>query len=464
MYSNNLLQTDDENQFNNEPPLLTFAGYSRQETEKKILEKFDSLNDHQIFNNVFSEYNFSEEEVLTLNLWKEIIFFIYTNICSTFVMKFKDLKKYTTINDRTPLGLNNIMQELISQQIYISLDQIKEDEFYKNNFPELLKDKNSSNGIFSFLNKATFCLCNSKDEDNKNKDEIKKLYNSENEKRKILDENIILINYKLFNDNCKKILIIIKDYSSKIAKSEIFEYNNFIEYMEKISHPNPFASVNSLSNEIENYQLEYGDLFINECLLFLNKKKEINIFPIEVPNLLPKKEYIKLIKKENNNVDFDITEKDNEIAKMNYYNEVLQNNLKNFNAQNDNLCNDIKLNIYSKKIEKAKEILRKRKLLLKNIRSISYIQNKFQTKMNSLINAKNGEKELKKAIEDCKHFQNKKEKDLKEYISNLNNGIFDKNKENLYRIGMKENEMNYNNNQEIEQKFVELENLINQEN
>ena len=148
---------------------------------------------------------------------------------------------------------------------------------------------------------------------------------------------------------------------------------------------------------------------------------------------------------------------------MNYYNEVLQNNLKNFNAQNDNLCNDIKLNIYSRKIEKAKEILRKRKILLKNIRSISYIQNKFQTKMNSLINAKNDEKELKKAIEDCKHFQNKKEKDLKEYISNLNNGIFDKNKENLYRIGMKENEMNYNNNQEIEQKFVELENLINQE-
>ena len=49
--------------------------------------------------------------------------------------------------------------------------------------------------MFSFLNKAVFCLCDSKNEDNKDKDELKKLNNSEIEKRKILDENIILINY-----------------------------------------------------------------------------------------------------------------------------------------------------------------------------------------------------------------------------------------------------------------------------
>ena len=464
MYSNDPLHTDEGNQLNDELPLLTFASYSRDETEKKILEKFDCLNDHQIFNNLFNKYNFSEEEDLTLSLWKEIIFFIYNDICSTFVMKFKDLKKYTTLKSRVPLGLNNIMQELISRQIYITLDQIKTEEFYKNNFPELFKDKNSSNGIFSVFSKVNFCLCETKNEDNKDKDELVKLNNPEEEKQKILDENLILINYKLFNDNCKKIMLVINDFSSKLIQSSIFGYNDFLEYMEKISHPNPFASVNSLLNEIENYKLEYGDLFINECLLFLKNKKEINIFEIEIPNLLAKKKYIKLTKKENNKSDFNITEKDYEVAKMLYYNEVMEYNLKYFNLQNDNLCNEAKLNIYSQKIETAKEILRKRKKLLKNILKISYTQKKFQDKMDLLINAKNDEKELKKNLEDCKHYQNKKEKELAEYINNMNNAKFDKIKENQNKMGMKENEINYNNNQEIEQKFIELENKINQEN
>ena len=70
-----------------------------------------------------------------------------------------DLNKYTVIKNRTPLGLNNIIQQLRIELKYVTEEDLKDNNFYEMIFPDLYPKQtgyvsNIIGGIKSFWNFA----------------------------------------------------------------------------------------------------------------------------------------------------------------------------------------------------------------------------------------------------------------------------------------------------------------------
>jgi hypothetical protein len=320
---------------------LDDIGITREVVEKKILSKFPYLNDKKQLQIFFSSYDFRQDEENMIKVWDEILKYLFLGIFSTFGMKISEIKAYTIIGNHIPTGLMNIIQELRIRQKLITDFDITNQEFYKKNFPELYSDNDSSGqGWGSYLFSGVKKLVNfggdklgcreTKEEAEEIKLERRKDI-SEEDKNKVLPDFTIIFNYELLRNNSNQLLAFLSDVLQE-NDNDIISKNDFIKEVN-------LASSNENGGFYKGIDLHFGTIYIDYCIIYLNKIKKIALFTIEENNR--KIEFIKLMINKS-----DVPkEKDKVIAKLLLKCDILQIKIKEQEKKIESCLNNAKMYI-----------------------------------------------------------------------------------------------------------------------
>ena len=272
--------------------------YSEKEIEEKILHRFYFLKEEENFNKFFdNNYNFEEKNDIMVEIWEKIIKYLLEDILECFAIKFSDLIKYTKINNKSPICLNNILQKLRMHKLYLTREDLYSYNFYYYNYPDLYQGYLSSfyNYATSFIKLKEFC----REEENIKKSIDKEKYPvrqdlSEEEKFKKIPENSIIFNYEIFETHCNALLIVLKEILQDIDK-KVIKKDDFIK---KIKDEYTDNNNNSFQT---NLKLRYGTQYIDETLYYLEKIKKIIKFEIKWDK--NNFEFIKIAKDKNDKVE-----------------------------------------------------------------------------------------------------------------------------------------------------------------
>lgn len=253
------------------------------EVEEKLLHQFYFLKEEQNTIKIFGEYNFDESEEIILEIWQKIIKYLLEDILCRMEISITDLKRYTKIKNKEPLGLKNILIRLRYNKKYITLNDLNNEKFYEMNFPDLYpKEQSQSSSLFSFLPFANWCRGEETNQ-NKNKNDNNKIEGEENSCRKDISEkeeipeNSILYNYDIFIDYCEAILMILNEILDN-KKQKIIEKTEFKDILSK-----DYIDKNNPKNG--NFKLRYGDKNIDIAFHYLEKTKKIRFFDVKKNNL-----------------------------------------------------------------------------------------------------------------------------------------------------------------------------------
>ena len=121
-----------------------------EEVQSKILERFEFLKQEGGLRQIYSSYDFRFEENAMKDVWGKILDFLLTDVFNTYGITMSDLKKYTLLKNKIPVGLNNIIQEFRIEQKYIT------DEDLKNNMVEMINNPNEYILVYYVLNNYLF--------------------------------------------------------------------------------------------------------------------------------------------------------------------------------------------------------------------------------------------------------------------------------------------------------------------
>jgi hypothetical protein len=267
--------------------------------EERLLNNFLFLKDENDFNKFYSEFNIDDEEKIIINMWEEIINYIYEEIFHCMSLSISDLKKSTKIKDKYPSDFNKIIQYLIYNKKYIKNADLKQENFYSYNFPNLYYKKGIFSGLLNFI--PNFINCK-QENDNESEFEEETLIRNDLSKNYIfqkIPENIEIINYKIFKNHCNAILIILNDVLNEEGKEIISrdEFTNIIR--EKYMNEN---------QDEGKFKLVYGLQFEEEVFYYLKMTKQIIIFMVNG------NDYFIFIRPTKNKDD-SVTEEDIKIAK-----------------------------------------------------------------------------------------------------------------------------------------------------
>ena len=253
------------------------------EVEEKLLHQFYFLKEEQNSIKIFGEYNFDESEEIILEIWQKIIKYLLEDILCCMEISITDLKRYTKIKNKEPLGLKNILIRLRYNKKYITLNDLNNEKFYEMNFPDLYpKEQSQSSSLFSFLSLSNWCRGEETNQ-NKNKNDNNKIGGEENSCRKDISEkeeipeNSILFNYDIFIDYCEAILTILNEILEN-KKQKIIKKTEFKDILSK-----DYIDKNNPKNG--NFKLRYGDKNIDIAFHYLEKTKKIRFFDVKKNNL-----------------------------------------------------------------------------------------------------------------------------------------------------------------------------------
>ena len=261
---------------------------SKENVEKKLLQKFEYLKDPKSLHNLYLSYDYNEKDENMVKIWEEILKYLFQGIFSTFGMKMSEIKSYTIINNKIPVGLNNIIQELRIRQKLITDFDISNQTYYNRYYPELYPE-NSSQGWGSYIfsgvkNLVNFGAVKIGCSEEKNEDEIIRRDDiTEEEKYQNFQENTIIFNYEMLKRNCSDLL----SFLSEILQETD---NEIISKKEFIKEVNNASSNGGMNNGVN---LPFGSIYIENCLTYLQKMKKIAIFTIDHNS--SKVEFIKLL-------------------------------------------------------------------------------------------------------------------------------------------------------------------------
>ena len=261
---------------------------SKENVEKKLLQKFEYLKDPKSLHNLYLSYDYNEKDENMVKIWEEILNYLFLGIFSTFGMKMSEIKSYTIINNKIPVGLNNIIQELRIRQKLITDFDISNQTYYNRYYPELYPE-NSSQGWGSYIfsgvkNLVNFGAVKIGCSEEKNEDEIIRRDDiTEEEKYQNFSENTIIFNYEMLKRNCSDLL----SFLSEILQETD---NEIISKKEFIKEVNNASSNGDMNNGVN---LPFGSIYIENCLTYLQKMKKIAIFTIDHNS--SKVEFIKLL-------------------------------------------------------------------------------------------------------------------------------------------------------------------------
>lgn len=279
-----------------------------EDIQKNLLHKFCFLNEENKFTNFYEENadegsDYYKEKI---EIWDKIIYYLLTEIFHRFAFKIPDIISYLKIHDKEPICFSNILRNLRIHQIYITGEDLNNDNYYKMNFPDLYPEKPSFlNNLFSIFpkNENNYLGCcrekEKKDKIDISDDSIRKDL-TEKDKSKNIPETSIIFNYEIFKTHCNKLLMVIKDIlhenDNKVIKKEDLIENINSNYTEN----------NNDEFQGFNFKLHYGTQYINYAFHYLEKIKKIKKF--EICTI----EFIKILE----NIDDSIKPEDEEEAKL----------------------------------------------------------------------------------------------------------------------------------------------------
>ena len=327
--------------------------FKTEDIEKKILTKFSNLQQEKALHQLFWSYDFREEEKNMVDSWEKIIDFLLSDVFNCCAITMSDLKKYTTIKNKTPIGLNNIIQQLRIELKYVTEDDLKNDNFYEMIFPELYPKQtgyvsNIIGGIKSFLN-FTGGKIGCKDENDNGQQEMALRTDiSDEDKYKIIPENSIIFNFYKFKIYCSQVLEVLKDILKEKDEEEVIPKYDFL----KIINEKYLEIPNKISERIT---LPYGVKYIDYALYYLMKSKKIMLFEIESNN--KNIECIKLLK----NKDDTVTDKDTAVAKILTHIELLEKRCDEINKKINQIMANAKSQLKNGNKQGAKMLLVKKK-------------------------------------------------------------------------------------------------------
>ena len=278
---------------------------SVKNVQNNLLKHFIFLKDENKRIKFYNEFKINDENKTIIDMWENIINYLYEEIFHCMSLSISDLKKAVTINNKIPEDFNKIINYLIYNKKYITIEDIKDENFYVQNFPYLYPKKGYFSSIVTyFLPNSNYCKSGNGNDNNQIEEEetltrndLSKDYSSQD-----FPENSILFNYKIFKNHCNAILITLKDILNEEGE-EIIMKSTFIEIVSK-----KYLLTNSDNG---NFKLFYGIQNIDEALFYLYKTKQIIIFKIpEDKNL----EFFKVVE---NKIDKE-TEDDVKLAKKLY--------------------------------------------------------------------------------------------------------------------------------------------------
>ena len=278
---------------------------SVKNVKKNLLKHFIFLKDENKRIKFYNEFKINDENKTIIDMWENIINYLYEEIFHCMSLTISDLKKAVTINNKVPEDFNKIINYLIYNKKYITIEDIKDENFYVQNFPYLYPKKGYFSSIFNyFLPNSNYCKSGNGNDNNQIEEEETLTRNdlSKNYSSQDFPENSILFNYKIFKNHCNAILITLKDILNEEGE-EIIMKSTFIEIVSK-----KYLLTNSDNG---NFKLFYGIQNIDEALFYLYKTKQIIIFKIpEDKNL----EFFKVVE---NKIDKE-TEDDVKLAQKLY--------------------------------------------------------------------------------------------------------------------------------------------------
>ena len=428
------------------------------EVEKKLLKRFNFLQEEKSLHEFFSSYDFRLEEKNMIEVWNQILDYLLTDIFSSFGASMSDLKKYTIVKNRIPVGLNNLIQQLRIEQKYITEEDLKDDKFYEFNFPDLYpKQKgyvsNFLSSLQSIINFTGGKMGCKEESDNNDENKVIRTDISEEEKNKTIPENSLIFNYSKFKIHCNELLQILKDILQENEDEVITTFN-----LKKIINE---RYIKKSSNEIgERINLKYGLQYIDYVLFYLKKIKKIEIFEISSQNI--NIECIKLLK----NPTDTVTEKDEAIAKILIQIESLEKRINEYQKKVDILLTKAKEQLKKKNKQGAKTIMIKKKNYEKFLQNSQNTQNILEQQIFDIKNAENNASVtdiLKQCVEAVKSVGMNADdfaeavsdlKDVKDDLNEINTGMnefvdekdeeeLNKEMENLMLENKKEKELEF---------------------
>ena len=448
---------------------------NQEEIEKKILNRFNFLQQEGGLHQFFSSYDFRIDEKNMVEIWEKIIDYLLTDIFSSFAITMSNLKKYTIIKNRIPMGLNNIMQQLRIEQKYITEEDLKSDNFYQLNFPDLYpkpKGYVSSflNGLQSIINFTGGKIGCKEENDNNEQQMIIRTDFTEEDKYKNILENTILFNYEKFRNHCQQVLQVLEDISSENGE-DIIPTINF----KKIVNEKYIKKKGDIGGRIS---LSYGLQYIECALFYLMKLKKIALFEIQSNN--KNIECIKLFK----NQDDTITEKDQAIAKILVHIEFLDKRINEYQKKVDNFLLKAKQYLKQGNKQGAKIIMIKKKNYQKFIENSQNTQTVLEQQLFDLKNAESNAsvtEVLKQCLEaekqiglnpddfaevaddlkDAKQSLNEINEGMKDFVDEKEEDELNKEMEKLMIDNQKEKELEFPNpNKEMIDENKEFEQLL----
>ncbi len=331
-----------------------------------------------------------------LESWEKILDFLLTDIFTSFGVTMSDLKKYTLIKNKIPVGLNNIIQQFRVEQKYVTDADLKDINFYQINFPELYpKDSGYISNFFGSL-KSIINFTGAKigcNEDNDNNDPMKiRTDITEEEKNKIIPDSQIIFNYEKFKYNCNNILSILNDILIE-EDVEVISTSNFIKLIKERYIDN--------KDGLNQYSLPYGIDYIDHILFYLSKIKKVILFNIEANN--KNLEFIKLTK----TVSDTVTNKDEAIAKTLSQMELLEKRNSEYEKKIEQITDKAKAQIKKGNKQAARTLMIKKKNYQKFLENS---QNTYSILEKQIFDLKNAESNanftevLKQAVEVGKQY------------------------------------------------------------
>jgi hypothetical protein len=246
-----------------------------------------------------------------IEFWRDLLNFLFESVFESFAIPLTEIYEKTKLNNRKPVGLQNILQELVNRGEYILSSSLKTDDYFKKNYSNLYKKDGwgtwLKNGVITSVKiPFNYIGLTSNQIEHANTREYKS------------DE--LFINKKHFHHHLTDLVNLL----SKILMEEDIEVVTKME----------------LRSILLNSDLKYKELNLDLCINYLNKIKKVQIFKVKIENV--EMECIKLLHDENSSV----SEKDKAIINI-----LVQ--LKNFDRKIDEMMSTIQSCLL-----KAKEFLK----------------------------------------------------------------------------------------------------------
>ena len=344
------------------------------ERENKILKHFNFLNDENNLKKIYDEYNFEKEKKKLTEIWENITKYIYEEISHSLALSLKDIKSLSIIHGHEPKGLNNILKYLRANLKYITKEDIKNNEFYEKNFPEIYPPTPQS--YWSYLPFMNILNCKEGKDENNDSEYIRKdiSYNDD------IPENSILFNYEIFNTHCEALIMILNkillENGQEIIRKDIALRNIREDYSD--------------NSKEGNIKLRYGMQNFEEVIYFLQKTKKIIIFEIEFKD--QKYEFIKILKNNNDSVN----EKDKKISKILISIEEIERRCKIIQDYIIKCLIMAKINLKDNKRDKAKKLIIKHNSIQKYLEERKNVVKSLENKKIDIQNGNYNDEEEEK--------------------------------------------------------------------